>query len=78
MDQDNESEPLLVYRYRYWDPESNQVKVSTEMFTLEAIKDGLGVPVFASGIKVLRSKMNEYGHYVPEHGHHAATSRESE
>jgi hypothetical protein len=41
-----------VYKYRYWDEERQENAVSEEMFTLEAIRDGLGVAIIESGRKV--------------------------
>jgi len=41
-----------VYKYRYWDEERQENAVSDEMFTLEAIRSGLGVAIIESGRKV--------------------------
>jgi hypothetical protein len=41
-----------VYKYRFWDEERQENAVSEEMFTIEAIRDGLGVAIMESGRKV--------------------------
>jgi hypothetical protein len=55
MDQeskDKEDSRVWVYRYTYWDDEAGKEKTSHVLATLEAIKMGLGVPVFSSAMKV--------------------------
>ena len=43
---------VLVYEYEYWDPESQRMVRSTRPATLEAIRNGLGVPVLSSARRV--------------------------
>ena len=50
-----------VYKYRYWDEERQENAVSDEMFTLEAIRDGLGVAIIESGRKVGVTQVDEAG-----------------
>ena len=41
-----------VYKYRYWDPEKQVQAVSQDLFTMEAIRAGLGTVIIESGVKV--------------------------
>ena len=41
-----------VYKYRYWDPEKQVQATSRDLFTMEAIRAGLGTVIIESGIKV--------------------------
>ena len=50
-----------VYKYRYWDPELNQLATSEEFFTMEAIRSGLGMAIIESGVKVSMSDVDEHG-----------------
>jgi len=43
---------VWVYRYRYWDPASNEMVTASREATLDAIRNGLGVPLVESGRKV--------------------------
>ena len=43
---------VLVYDYEYWDPESQRMVRSARPATLDAIRNGLGVPVLASARRV--------------------------
>jgi hypothetical protein len=52
---------VVVYQYRYWDAEKSQMTVAPEMATLDAIKDGLGIPMSETGTKVGRSEVDERG-----------------
>lgn len=65
MDHYATSEFVLVYRYGYWDPLKREVVLSSEMYTLDAIRDGLGNPETHTGIKVLRSEVDSQGRYGP-------------
>ena len=65
MDHYATSEFVLVYRFSNWDPRKREVVLSSEMYTLEAIRDGLGNPETHTGIKVLRSEVDSQGRYVP-------------
>ena len=52
---------MWVYKYRYWDEERQQNVVSEEMYTLEAIRAGLGIAVIDSGRKVPLQEVDEFG-----------------
>lgn len=54
---------VIVYSYRYWDPDHNEMTVSRHMATLDAIKAGLGIPIPETGRKVPRSDVDPYGRY---------------
>ena len=54
---------VLVYLYRYWDPEKQEMAVSTDRATLDAIKSGLGMPLTESGLKVPRHELDLLGRY---------------
>ena len=51
-----------VYQYRYWDPHADTFVVSKDMATLEAIKNGLGVALLASGVSVPMWMVKPSGH----------------
>jgi hypothetical protein len=55
---------LVVYRYRYWSPDTNEMVESKRMATLDAIKKGLGVPVIESGTQVPVKSVDSSGWYV--------------
>ena len=55
----------MVYRYSNWDPRKREVVLSSEMYTLDAIRNGLGNPEAHTGVKVLRSEVDSQGRYVP-------------
>jgi hypothetical protein len=38
--------------------------VSPQMATLESIRNGLGIPVIETGMKVKRSQVDEHGRYA--------------
>jgi hypothetical protein len=40
---------IWVYQYRYWDPDLNALATSQRFFTLDAIRDGLGMAIIESG-----------------------------
>lgn len=50
-----------VYKYRYWDPDLNQLGTSEELFTMDAIRAGLGMAIIESGVKVSMSEVDEHG-----------------
>ena len=52
---------VWVYRYRYWDPSPDHFIVSNRLATLEAIKNGLGIPVLESGMRISRTYIDERG-----------------
>ena len=64
MDHYSTSEFVLVYHYSHWDPAKGEVVLSSEMYTLDAIKDGLGIPETHTGVKVLRSEVDAKGRYI--------------
>ena len=63
--QDNQSARVMVYRYLYWEEGATRRKASTLYATLEMIRNGLGVPVYPTGIDVARSELRDGGLYVP-------------
>lgn len=56
---------VVVYRYRYWDEERQEMRISEEYATLDAIKDGLGIVDTESGRKVARPELDRSGRYRP-------------
>jgi hypothetical protein len=50
-----------VYKYRYWDADRQEQAVSRDMFTMEAIRAGLGTAIMESGTKVLADAVDEHG-----------------
>ena len=64
-----------IYKYRYWDADKQEQAISRDMFTMDAIRAGLGTAIIESGTKV-RSDM------VDNNGRHklgsVARSKESE
>jgi hypothetical protein len=57
----NDEEWVLVYRYQYWDEESGTMVVSSSFATLDTIKDGLGIPVSETALRVLRNRLDTHG-----------------
>ena len=55
---------IVVYRYRYWSPETNEMVESKRMATLDAIKKGLGVAIIESGTKVPVDRVDNAGWFV--------------
>jgi hypothetical protein len=51
----------MVYDYEYWDPASEQMKVSVAPATLDAIRNGLGIPILTSGRKVAAAEIDATG-----------------
>ena len=58
-----------VYKYRYWDEDRQENAVSEEMFTLEAIRSGLGVAIIQSGRKVRLTEVDEAGQLKRRRSH---------
>ena len=54
---------VWVYRYRYWDPTRDENSVSTDYFTMEAIRSGLGIPLVESGKKVRFADLDDSGRF---------------
>ena len=52
---------VWVYRYRYWDAERLQQAVSRDMFTMDAIRAGLGNAILESGRKVRADQVDAHG-----------------
>ena len=52
---------VMVYDYEYWDPASEHMKISATPATLDAIKNGLGIPILASGRKVAADEIDATG-----------------
>ena len=55
---------VWVYQYIYWDDVAQQRKTSEKYATLEAIRNGLGVPLHTTGRKVAATEAPN-GMYVP-------------
>jgi hypothetical protein len=49
----------------YWDEATNGHKQSELYATVEVIKCGLGVPLYATGIQVTLAELHDGGIYVP-------------
>jgi hypothetical protein len=58
-----------VYKYRFWDEDRQANCVSEEMFTLEAIRAGLGVAIIESGRKVRLADVDEAGQLKRRRSH---------
>jgi hypothetical protein len=52
---------VWVYRYKYWDPAADEMVMSWRRARLEAIRDGLGIPVLESGVPIPRAFLDEQG-----------------
>jgi hypothetical protein len=50
-----------VYKYRYWDADKQEQAISGDLFTMEAIRAGLGTVIIESGTKVLSDMIDENG-----------------
>ena len=57
------ADKVLVYLYSSWDDESKSHKTSTRYATIDAIKNGLGVPVLKSERKIKRSELIDGSFY---------------
>lgn len=60
---------IWVYKYRFWDAERNDSVISEEMYTLEAIRTGLGQPVIESGRKVPAEDVDASGQLKRRQSH---------
>ncbi|MBC8021783.1 MAG: hypothetical protein H7Y14_01610 [Burkholderiales bacterium] len=50
-----------VYKYRYWNAERQVESISRDMFTMDAIRSGLGMAIMESGIKVRDDQVDSNG-----------------
>jgi hypothetical protein len=50
-----------VYKYRYWDADKQEQAVSRDMFTMDAIRAGLGTAIVESGTRVPSERVDENG-----------------
>jgi hypothetical protein len=57
---------ICVYLYSYWDEESQSRKTSKLYATFDAIRNGLGMPVYTSVIEIDVARLGEGGFYYPE------------
>jgi len=62
---DSNDAVVWVYRYRYWDPRWNEMVTATREATLDAIRNGLGVPIVESGRKAQLSDLDGHGRVMP-------------
>jgi hypothetical protein len=60
----NTGEYFLVYHYQYWDEDKRQMVTSKWMATLECIRNGLGVPIIESGLRVPRESVDDLGRLI--------------
>ena len=60
------NEKVWVYQYTYWDEASRTHKTSTQYATMDAIRNGLGIPVLSSERKVWRADLTHGEMYVPK------------
>lgn len=57
-----ETEPtVMVYEFEFWDPDAQSMVRSRTPATLDAIRNGLGVPVISTGRRVSLSRINSQG-----------------
>ena len=56
---------VTVYLYTYWDADAQTHRTSTRFATIEAIRDGLGQPVFPSERKTNRVELIDGMFFVP-------------
>lgn len=54
----------MVYRYRFWDEDRQQLVQSSAMATLECIRNGLGQPLIESGLRVPSDAVDLSGRLV--------------
>jgi hypothetical protein len=52
---------MLVYDYQFWDPGLGRMIISESPATLEAIKNGLGIPLPETGRRVARAALDAFG-----------------
>jgi hypothetical protein len=55
---------VVVYHYRYWDEDKQEMVTSSSAATLPCIKDGLGIPILESGRKVPRNAVDNLGRLI--------------
>ena len=55
MNKHENDERVWVYQYKYWHEASRTFKVAEMFATLDAIRNGLGVPVFTNARQVSMS-----------------------
>lgn len=56
---------ILVYRYQYWDEQTDQPVVSSGYATIMAIRSGLGIPIISSGKWVPIAELKGGIHHPP-------------
>ena len=56
---------MLVYDYQFWDPGVGRMIVSETPATLDAIRNGLGMPLPETGRRVARSALDSFGRVKP-------------
>ena len=56
---------MLVYDYQFWDPGLGRMIISESPATLEAIKNGLGIPLTKTGRRVARATLDAFGRVRP-------------
>ena len=52
---------VWVYKYRHWDEDLGEQVVSRDMFTMEAIRTGLGTPMFETAMRVREDQVDGNG-----------------
>jgi hypothetical protein len=52
---------VWVYKYRYWDADKQEQVVSRDMFTMDAIRAGLGNAILESATKVRSDQVDDHG-----------------
>ena len=57
---------MLVYDYQFWDPGIGEMVDSEAPATLEATKNGLGMPLVQTGRRVARAALDSYGRVKPD------------
>ena len=62
MDIDQEDH-LWVYRYRSWDEDKQEMTLSSAMATLDAIRNGLGIPALESATRVPLADVDSSGRH---------------
>ena len=52
---------IWVYKYRFWNPTRDEMVVAPREGTLDAIRNGLGIPILESGKRVARRALDPHG-----------------
>ncbi len=52
---------VWVYRYRYWDADRQEHADSRDLFTIDAIRAGLGIAIMESARRVRADQVDENG-----------------